>query len=113
MYQPNIPAIYHELKSRDMINMQKVLWIGTGMATVIYIMTGMFGYLTFALNPKVNEIMEKQNILQADYNDIIIIKICLLLMLIVVGFAAPFCVLPAKDSVEEMTLGQGKRFTSS
>ena len=46
-----------------MINMQKVLWIGTGMATVIYIMTGMFGYLTFALNPKVDEIMEKQNIL--------------------------------------------------
>jgi amino acid permease len=59
MYQPNIPAIYHELKSKNMMNMQKVLWIGTGIATVVYIVVGMFGYVTFAMNPKVDEIMDQ------------------------------------------------------
>ena len=67
MYQPNIPAIYHELKRKTMVNMSKVLWIGTGLATVVYVMVGMFGYITFALNDNVEEIMDAQNILQADY----------------------------------------------
>ena len=59
-----------------MMTIQKVLWIGTGIATVVYIMTGMFGYLTFAMSPKVKSIMEEQNILKADYNDMVIVKIC-------------------------------------
>lgn len=59
MYQPNIPAIYCELKRRNMGNMKKVLGIGTGMATVAYIMTGMFGYVTFAMNPNVASIMDE------------------------------------------------------
>ena len=91
MYQPNIPAIYHDLKQKHMMNMQKVLWIGTGIATVVYIVVGMFGYVTFAMNPKVDEIMDQQNILQADYGDNNTIKACLLLMLTVVLFASPFC----------------------
>ena len=57
MYQPNIPAIYHELKARNIMNMQKVLAIGTLLATCAYIMTGMFGYVTFASNPNVDSIM--------------------------------------------------------
>lgn len=111
MYQPNIPAIYHELKRKNMMTIQKVLWIGTGIATAVYIMTGMFGYLTFAMSPDVKAIMEEQNILKADYNGIAIVKICQLLMLVVVSFAAPFCVLPSKDSVEEIMLGSGNKFS--
>jgi amino acid permease len=109
MYQPNIPAIYHELKSKNMMNMQKVLWIGTGIGTVVYILVGMFGYVTFAMNPKVDEIMDQQNILQADYGDNNTIKVCLLLMLMVVLFASPFCVLPAKDSIEELIMGESRK----
>ena len=59
MYQPNIPAIYHELKRSDLISMQKVLFIGTMLATVGYVMTGLFGYVTFASNPLVDEIMQQ------------------------------------------------------
>lgn len=59
-----------------MMTIQKVLWIGTGIATAVYIMTGMFGYLTFAMSPNVKNIMEEQNILKADYNGLVIIKIC-------------------------------------
>ena len=57
MYQPNIPAIYHELKKKSMIGMKKVLGIGTGMATLAYIMTGAFGYITFCMRPNVADIM--------------------------------------------------------
>jgi amino acid permease len=52
MYQPNIPALYQELKRRNMKNMQKVLWMGTIVAAAAYIMTGMFGYATFATYPR-------------------------------------------------------------
>jgi amino acid permease len=58
MYQPNIPAIYGELNRRHLHNMKKVLAIGTGLASIAYILVGMFGYVTFAKNPQVCQIME-------------------------------------------------------
>ena len=40
-------------------------------------------------------------------------KVCLVLMLFVITFASPFCVLPAKDSVEEIMLGkEGVKFST-
>ena len=51
MYQPNIPAIYHELKKSSMFNMNKVLIIGTSIAVIAYIMAGLFGYVTFSTHP--------------------------------------------------------------
>jgi amino acid permease len=57
MYQPNIPAIYHELKAKNMGNINKVLSLGTLMASVAYILTGMFGYVTFAKRLNVDQIM--------------------------------------------------------
>jgi amino acid permease len=112
MYQPNIPAIYCELKRRNMHSMKKVLAFGTGLATIAYILCGMFGFITFAMNPDVCEIMEKQNILKADYQGNIVIKICLIGVLFVVLFAAPFCVLPTKDSLEELMMTGRQKFTS-
>jgi amino acid permease len=58
MYHPNVPAIYHELKRKNMMSIKKVLGIGTGLATFAYILTGMFGYVTFAMNPDVDTIMD-------------------------------------------------------
>jgi len=110
MYQPNIPAIYHELKKSSMINMSKVLYIGTAMATIAYVMTGMFGYITFSMHPEVDKIMNDQNILKAPYGGSVIIKVCLIGLLVVVLFASPFCLLPCKDSVEELLMPAGKKF---
>jgi len=104
MYQPNIPSLYHELKKKKLFTMQKVLWFGTGIASSAYIMAGMFGYITFALSPDVDSIMNKQNILQAPYGDRNIINVCLIGILVVVTCAAPFAVLPVKDSIEEMVM---------
>lgn len=112
MYQPNIPAIYGELKRRNMGNMKKVLGFGTGMASLAYILCGMFGYITFAKNPMVCEIMEEQNILKADYHGNVVVRICMVGLLFVVMFAAPFCVLPTKDSLEELLMSDQDRFTS-
>jgi hypothetical protein len=57
--------------------------------------------------------MNDQNILQADYGNNNIIKVCQLLMLIVVLFAAPFCVLPSKDSIEELIMGESRKKLST
>jgi len=117
MYQPLIPAIYHELTDRNMKNMNTVLGMGTVITAVIYIIVGIFGWVTFTKNDYYDAIMQKQNILIADefggYGYSKIMKACGFLILFVVLFASPFCVLPAKDSVEELFLGkQRKKFTN-
>ena len=86
------------------------------MAAVAYILAGIFGYVAFAADPKgekhIAEIFESSNILKAPYSHNghtpIVMFISLFGMCLVVLFAAPFCVLPTKDSVEEVG---GKKFT--
>lgn len=116
MYQPLIPAIYHELSEKNIKNMNTVLGLGTAITAVIYIVVGIFGWVTFTKNEFYTEIMEKQNILIADeyngYGNNKVMKACGFLILFVVLFASPFCVLPSKDSVEELMFGkQKKKFT--
>lgn len=48
MYQPCIPSIYHELHNKSMAKIKRVLAIGTTIATVAYIIVGIFGYATFS-----------------------------------------------------------------
>ena len=93
--------------------MTKVLTRGTGIATFAYILCGIGGYVTFSLHPDGKAIMEKQNILLADYGGAQIIKVCLLLLLAVVLFASPFCVLPSKDSFEELLMKDGVKFSAN
>jgi amino acid permease len=53
MYQPNIPQIYKELESRDLKTMSGVLLKGSIAAIILYVMVGIFAYLTFVQNPSV------------------------------------------------------------
>jgi len=50
MYQTNIPMIYTELakKENKLKSMWKILLRGTIGATIIYMIAGVFGYVTFA-----------------------------------------------------------------
>lgn len=64
MYQLNMPSIYTELRNKSYARMNKVTIRGTNVAMVIYILTGIFGYLTFVKTP--NVLMDK-NILDAPY----------------------------------------------
>jgi len=94
----------------------RVIVLGTIVAAVSYIMAGIFGYVAFAADPKgeveIKRIFASSNILQAPYkhdgHTPIVMFFSLFGMCIVVLFAAPFCVLPTKDSIEEVT---GKKFT--
>ena len=57
MYQTNIPMIYVELEKKDLKHMWKVMRNGTIGATVAYLCAGVFGYVTFASNPLVAQLM--------------------------------------------------------
>jgi len=128
MYQINIPAIYSELEEKTMKGITNVLTFGTVGAGCLYVITGIFGLVAFAacgpqgypMNDKKDPpepwtykgIFEMQNILQAPYftengKTPVAIYVCLFGILIVVTFASPFCVLPMKDSIEEVR-GKGK-----
>jgi len=111
MYQPNTPAIYTELKVKNLHNIKKVLGAGTTLASVCYIVVGMFGYATFSKRHNIVDIMNTNMILQNDYHGNIIIKLCLFGMLMVVLFACPFCVLPVKDSIEEISVKKGEKLS--
>lgn len=47
MYQINIPAIYTELKVKNVAGMKKVLVTGTILASCCYMVIGIFGYIAF------------------------------------------------------------------
>mmetsp|Transcript_55640 Transcript_55640/g.76516 ORF Transcript_55640/g.76516 Transcript_55640/m.76516 type:complete len:133 (+) Transcript_55640:756-1154(+) len=47
MYQVNMPMIYNELQERSYKKMSKVLIIGSSSAVFLYLLVGIFGYLTF------------------------------------------------------------------
>lgn len=112
MYQCNIPAIYNEMKERNLKKGKSVLYIGTVAACICYIMAGVAGYVTFSSGNTFEEykaIFLEQNILMAPYtmhnetNDLpLAIYFCLFGILIVVTFATPFTVLPCKDSIEDI-----------
>ena len=111
MYQINVPALYCELKVRNMQNINTVLFQGTLFACFCYIIAGVFGYVSFAATTdeaQYKKIFEQQNILAAPYGAgnngqlPIPIYISLFTILIVVTFATPFCTLPIKDSIENL-----------
>ena len=115
MYQVNIPAIYQELEVKSMYGAKKVIFLGTALAAVVYITAGIFGYIAFADGSTTDQLNEyfSNNVLSAPYatadgNTPIPIYISLFGMMIVVVFATPFCVLPTKDSIEEV---RNKKFT--
>lgn len=105
MYQVNIPQLYTELEKRDQTQMSKVIMIGTIGAVGLYIVVGVFGYVTWVnYNPGgAAAALSDANILLAPYpNSCIPILIGNFALFFAIATAAPLVVLPAKDTVEEM-----------
>ena len=109
MYQVNIPAIYQELEQKNLGTAKTVIFSGTALAAIAYITAGIFGYVAFADGSSTEEIDKyfSDNILSAPYTTDkgktpVPIYVSLFGMMIVVVFATPFCVLPTKDSIEEV-----------
>ena len=104
MYQVNIPMIYTELERRNSKQMSKVLIMGTVGAVVLYIIVGVWGYVTFVDQPgyTAEKALEDANILQAPYDSVVPIIIGNFALFFAIATAAPLVVLPAKDTVEEI-----------
>ena len=51
MYQVNIPMIYVELEKKDAKEMSKVIYHGSTVVVLFYILVGVFGYATFLAPP--------------------------------------------------------------
>lgn len=79
--------------------MAKVIAVGSSVAVLFYIMVGVFGYATFVGN--LGQLCSK-NILQADFKGSIPIQLGNFALLFSVMCATPLCVLPSKDTVEEL-----------
>jgi len=100
------------MKEKNIKKGKGVLYIGTIAACICYIVAGVFGYITFSSGNTFQEyqtIFLEQNILLAPYslhndtNDLpIAIYFCLFGIMIVVIFGTPFCILPCKDSIEDL-----------
>jgi amino acid permease len=105
MYQVNIPQIYLELTSRNYKTMSRVVYWGTFLAVICYMMIGIFGYLTFDDNPY--DKLKDKNILMAPYINNIPILAGNFAILFAVITAAPLVVLPCKDSIEELRYKDG------
>ena len=97
---------------------KKVIFGGTALAAIAYVIAGIFGYIAFAdgLSTEDLEKYLSDNILSAPYHvgddfnkTPVAIYISLFGMMVVVVFATPFCVLPTKDSIEEV---RNRKFTS-
>ena len=87
--------------------MCKVVKYGTISACVLYILIGMFGYLTFVGDPDLpaSIALKDKNILQAPYEDNLLINIGNFALFFAVAAASPLVVLPAKDTIEEILSG--------
>lgn len=78
--------------------MDKVVLRGSSGAVILYTIVGIFGFWTF---PDPGQ-LDKKNILQAAYGNNMFINIATLGLLFAIIAAAPLCILPAKDGVEEL-----------
>ena len=97
--------------------MSKVLIGGTLSAVILYIIVGVFGYVTFTNFPGYTpqQALSAKNILEAPYqSDVIPITIGNFALFFAIATAAPLVVLPAKDTVEEIiSKGNPQRVLSS
>ena len=105
MYQVNIPMIYTELEKRNSKQMSKVLIFGTVGAVILYIIVGVWGYVTFVDYPgyTAEEALKDANILEAPYpTSVTPILIGNFALFFAIATAAPLVVLPAKDTIEDI-----------
>ena len=113
MYQPNLPQIFHELVPKSESMMRRVITIGTMVAASAYFLTGFFGFATFVQNAGLDGIMSTQNIFTAPYFNEPYLVFSMYLLIAGVVLSTPLSVLPCKDTLEELALGQSRLMSDS
>lgn len=82
--------------------MNMVIINGNLMVVSVYVLVSIFGYLTVVGTPNEQILIDEANYLAIDYHGGIWFTIAVLAMLFSVFCATPICMLPAKDSFEQM-----------
>lgn len=111
MYQVNVPALYSEMEKPDEAAFAGVLGCGSGVAVLFYLMVGVFGYAIFAAPEHMGELCSKNILDAASLEHSVPFKAGNFAILCSVLAAAPLCVLPTKDAVEELFY-KGSRMTT-
>jgi solute carrier family 36 (proton-coupled amino acid transporter) len=93
--------------------MKKVIIFGTIVAGLCYVLSGFFGFATFAMNPDATTILSTQNIFTAPYFNERFLVTSMFMLLAGVVLSTPLSVLPCKDTVEELVLGQSRLMTGN
>jgi amino acid permease len=91
--------------------MHKVIMVSTVLASLCYVFAGFFGYATFVERNDVDKIMNSQNIFTGPYHGSAYIEASMFVMSIGVVLSTPLSVLPCKDAIEELILGQTRIFS--
>ena len=92
--------IYSELERRESRIMSKVVALGTLGAVLLYTSVGVFGYWSFVHD---NHAHDAKNILEVvGYKNHPAMAIGKIAILFAIVSAAPLCLLPAKDTCEEL-----------
>lgn len=100
---PNVLDIYMELNRPSRRRMNKVLTRGLFLVFLMYILAGLFGYVTFS--QAINQLTDENNggmILLANYNGNVAIKMAVLMIALSVLCAIVLVVRPSKDSLLEI-----------
>jgi amino acid permease len=112
MYQPNIPIVYRELDNKNYRRMEKVIVRGSGSVVFLYIIASTFGYLCLVNQPEgLAKLLSTNTVLEVDFGNWAF-KIALIGLLFAIFAAAPMCILPSKDTFEELFYsenGMGKK----
>ena len=86
--------------------MEKVVLRGSYGAVFLYILIAVFGYLTFTSDEvQLKILQEKQNILELDYHHNFYFDIALMTLIFTIMTAGPLCLVPCKDTWEEIFYG--------
>ena len=102
MYQPNIPMIYRELNYKSYNRMEKVISRGAGSVVVLYLFAAIFGYIGLVSNDVgLQTLIESKDVLEVKYNSRFF-NVAVLGLLIATFAATPLCILPSKDTYEEL-----------
>lgn len=107
MYQPNIPIVYRELENRSYNQMRRVTVESSIIVTTLYILASIFGYLCFTTDDElILRLSQRMNILEIGYEGSLVFKISVCCLLFTVISATAVCVLPMKDTYEELVFGK-------
>mmetsp|Transcript_1472 Transcript_1472/g.1719 ORF Transcript_1472/g.1719 Transcript_1472/m.1719 type:complete len:217 (-) Transcript_1472:217-867(-) len=105
MYQPSVPLLYNELQSKSKPRMRQVLIAGGVIASLLYSLDSIFGYLgVLSHQSLLDALLTKKNVLEVEYNSWAF-NIAILALLFTVMTSVPIILLPAKNDFESVFFG--------